>query len=80
LDYSGVGTAAAVEAYGDRPIFLAASQDDPYAADSTVTLENEAVGETKLILYETAGHGINMLVNEPGLPQQIIAWLDAHLE
>lgn len=80
LDYSGVETITAVHSFGPRPILFAASQDDPYAADSAISLENDAAGETGLIIYESAGHGLNMLMNEPGLSQQIIAWLDNNLK
>jgi hypothetical protein len=43
-------------------------------------LEEAATGESRLILYDGAGHGTNMFEAEPDLSQQIIDWLDAYLE
>ena len=80
LNYAGVKTEPALSTYGDRPVLIVASQEDTYAADSSVHLEEAATGESRLILYDGAGHGTNMFEAEPDLSQQIIDWLDAYLD
>ncbi len=80
LNYAGVETEPALSSFGDRPLLIVASQEYTYSADSSVVLEEAAIGESQLILYDGAGHGTNMFEAEPDLSVQIIDWLDAHLE
>jgi pimeloyl-ACP methyl ester carboxylesterase len=80
LDYAGVTTEAAMVAYGDRPVLIVASQEDTYAANSSRSLEEVAIGEARLVKYQNAGHGTHMLASETGLGELIIEWLDAYLE
>lgn len=79
LDYFGVTTDDAIVAYGDRPILIVASNDDPQSAQSSQTLADLA-SDAQLQIYETAGHGIAMLASEPELIQMIIDWLDQHVQ
>ncbi len=79
LDYRGVTTEDAIINYGDRPIFIVASEEDGYAADSSRTLHEAATGEAELQLYNGAGHGTNMFSKEEGLPDLILNWLHQHL-
>ena len=80
LEYRGVITLDALEGFGDRPLFLAASSEDGYAAASTRTLAENASGEVELVLFDSAGHGTQMLTCEPGLPAAVIAWLEQYLK
>lgn len=80
LSYSGVETEAALERYGTRPLLIVASRDDSYAADSSSTLDEQAKGDSELIMYDTAGHGTNMFQNEASLTMQIVDWLDSNLQ
>ncbi len=80
LDYAGVKTEAAMVAYGDRPVLIVASQEDTYSADSSQILKEIAAGEVKLVMYQNAGHGTNMLAGETGTGELIIEWLDTYLE
>ena len=80
LSYAGVETENAMNAYRNRPILIAASQDDAYAANSSTVLEGTAAGESQLIMYQDAGHGTLMLRAEPELAQEITAWLSQYLE
>ena len=79
LSYAGVKTEAAMQSYGERPVLIAASKEDTYAASSSIALEANALGESQLIMYEDAGHGIFMIKAEPELSQLIIEWLDRYL-
>lgn len=80
LDYGGVKTEAAMVEYGDRPVLIAASEDDTYSANSSYNLEENAQGEVRLVVYQDAGHGIHMLAGDTGFGELIIEWLDANLE
>ncbi len=80
LDYAGVTTEDALERFGARPILIFASEEDTYAADSARVLDEAALGDHLLVMYQGAGHGTNMFAREPGLSQQIIDWLAAHLD
>jgi dienelactone hydrolase len=80
LSYAGVETKDAMIAYGERPVFIVASQEDTYAADSSQKLHEVAVGETRLEMYQDAGHGTFMLENETELGGEIIEWLRAFLQ
>jgi pimeloyl-ACP methyl ester carboxylesterase len=79
LDYRGVTTAGAIVEYGDRSVLIIASMEDIYPADSSRQLEQLAKGESRLVMYEGAGHGTNMFGPEPQLADLIIAWLNAHV-
>lgn len=80
LSYAGVETRDAMIAYGDRPVFIIASQEDTYAADSSRKLHEVAEGEARLEMYQDAGHGTFMLENEPELGGEIIEWLGEYLQ
>jgi dienelactone hydrolase len=79
LDYRGVTTEDVIQTYGDRPILIVASQDDLYAAQSSQTLSELALGVAELQLYQGAGHGTNMFRAEPGLISVILDWLNQYL-
>lgn len=79
LSYAGVGTESAMASYGERLVFIVASQEDTYAASSSGELDELALGESQLIMYEGAGHGTFMFRAEPALSQLIIDWLDRYL-
>ncbi|MCP4360530.1 MAG: alpha/beta fold hydrolase [Chloroflexi bacterium] len=80
LDYRGVTTEDHIEEYGSRPIFIAASEEDSYAADSSRTLQELAQGKAELTLYNGAGHGTNMFSSQPELAEAILAWLNTHVQ
>jgi alpha-beta hydrolase superfamily lysophospholipase len=80
LNYAGVEIREPLLTYGERPLLIAASHEDTYAADSSQKLEEIALGENKLVLYQGAGHGIHMFEREPGLSDLIIDWLDSYLK
>ncbi len=79
LDYRGVKTEAAMQQYGDRPVFLAASRTDAYAAQSVATLGEVATGEKKAKIYDDAGHGTQMLGKSSDLSSLIVEWLKSTL-
>ena len=78
LEYRGVTTADQLVVYGDRPLLLVASEDDPYSADSVRALAEVASGAT-VHIFDAAGHGTNMFAAAPELSGLIIGWLDEHV-
>lgn len=80
LSYAGVETSDAMVMYGERPVFIVASQEDNYAASSSEKLHDLAIGESRLEIYQDAGHGTFMLENQPELGREIIDWLQEYLQ
>ena len=80
LNYDGVMTEPEMAGWGDRPVFIVASSEDSYAADSSTTLASLAThNSSTLHLYDGAGHGTAMLRGAPDLTQRILAWLETNL-
>ena len=79
LNYHGVTTVDAMSAYGDRPAYLVASEDDSYSADSVGKLHEIAAG-AELELFEDAGHGTTIFKSEPSFADTLVTWLAAQTE
>ncbi len=79
LDYRGVTTEGPLGNYGVRPILIVASEEDTYAAESSRTLAGLAARESKLEMYNGAGHGTRMINAQPELSDLILNWLDKNL-
>ncbi len=75
LDYRGVKTEEAVKQYGARPLFIAASSEDDYAAQSARKLDSLAQGPHQLLILDNQGHGTQMLGKDNGLEKAILQWL-----
>ncbi len=75
LDYRGVTTDDRLEGYGERPLLIIASASDTYAAQSSQTLHDLALGDGELIVYDGSAHGTNIFAARPELSQTIIDWL-----
>ena len=79
LNYRGVKTAEAVTQYGARPLFIAASSEDDYAAKSARKLDSLAQGPHQLLILENQGHGTQMLGKDNGLEEALQQWLAASM-
>ena len=75
LQYEGVHAENTIATYGDRPLFIAVSRQDPYAARSSIYFDVEARGLHHLEILTRAGHGTQMLTMAPSLSSEIISWL-----
>jgi pimeloyl-ACP methyl ester carboxylesterase len=75
FDYFRVTIEGRIEAYGDRPSFLAASEEDAYSAETVRALAASAQGETELVVFAGAGHGTAMLDSEPDLTDRLIDFM-----
>jgi acetyl esterase/lipase len=79
FEYFRVRIEGLIEDYGARPIFLAASEDDTYSADTVRQLAQAATGPVELALYPSAGHGTDMLVGAPDSADRLEAFLAQYL-
>jgi hypothetical protein len=55
------------------------SEEDTYAANSSRTLAGLAKGESRLEMYNGAGHGTRMFSAQPELSGLILTWLTQFL-
>jgi alpha-beta hydrolase superfamily lysophospholipase len=74
LEYRGLRIEAALRKYGDRPAFLVAGDDDPYAARSVRELQKAGGGTRETLLLSRAGHGTTMLSRDPELTRRLVDW------
>ncbi len=77
LKYSEAEYQIAMNQYGDRPILLAASADDPKWFAVAGKLRKYANGKAKFIQYKTAGHGMGLFAHDPTLKKDILDWLNS---
>jgi pimeloyl-ACP methyl ester carboxylesterase len=73
LDYRGIRSEAAIKAFGDRPVLLLASTNDPYALRSATELAGIA-SRAQIETVEDAGHGTVMLARAPDLVARLVDW------
>ena len=78
--YRGVTTGDAILEFGKRPVLIAASEEDEYAASSCQFLKESAQGDSKLLMSKNMGHGTDMLGKESGLEEEIIKWLGLYMQ
>jgi alpha-beta hydrolase superfamily lysophospholipase len=79
LDYRGLRIEAAVRKYGNKPMLLVSSDDDPYARRSALDLEKTGASRELLSLVG-AGHGTNMLSRSYELPQVLVGFFRRTLQ
>jgi dienelactone hydrolase len=80
LDYYKVRTQDAMQAIGLHPVFIAASRQDSYAAESSEKLAQMAPGSAELHLFEGDAHGADLLTSQPALPGMLVDWLQGCLQ
>jgi len=74
LDYRGLRIEQALRKYGERPVLLVASDDDPYAKRSVRELAKAGPGLRETILLSAAGHGTVMLGRDSDLSRRLVDW------
>jgi alpha-beta hydrolase superfamily lysophospholipase len=79
LDYRGLRIEAAMRKYGERPAFLVASLEDPYATRSARQMTTFGTGVRELRLLSGAGHGTVMLSRQPDLIDLLVDWFERTL-
>jgi len=76
LDYRGVTTEEAVKDLGPgQSLFLAVSEGDQYAYQSTTILSQLISRKKEVKILKGAEHGTNVFLNQPALAEEIIKWL-----
>lgn len=75
----GLQTEEAMITYGERPVLIIASDDDPYSAEAAMTLSELAQGSLALSFYSEAGRGTDMLTQQPDLTSLILGWVRSQL-
>lgn len=79
VEYHLIKTEPAMREYKGA-VFLAASDEDGYAADSVRKLHELCQGESEMKMYSGAGHGANMFAPTKGdLQERILDWVDRTL-
>lgn len=78
MSYKGVIATDAVKRYGNRALYMAASQDDAYGYQSVARLAEFATGPNKIEVFDNAGKGTHMLNREPELEGNVVGWINTH--
>ncbi len=73
---SGLKSGPALEAYGDRPVLIVASEENAYHAKSAAYLEGKAKGQYHIEMLNGAGAGTKMLTRDPNLEGIVMSWLN----
>jgi dienelactone hydrolase len=68
-----------ISSYGQRPLFLAASENDPYSADTVRQLAEEAGSRATLLVFPAAGHGTDMFGATDQLAPALLGFLHTSL-
>ncbi|MBS3060725.1 MAG: alpha/beta fold hydrolase [DPANN group archaeon] len=75
IDYRGVNIGPVAPEYKSAA-FLIAAFDDEYSASTVQTIDNAMKNQdNKIRIFESGGHGTNLLTTQPGVKQEIIDWL-----
>ena len=75
LEYAGIASEDAFRRYGTRPVFIAASPGDAYAAGSVRQLILRRTDPAcRVVSGEGAAHGVNMF--NPVFTQKLLAWMN----
>ncbi len=78
--YRGVECLKAVERYGARPVFLVASEEDEYSADSCEKLKEISEGTpAHLMILEGSAHGTQLIRNNTGFKNFLSDWFKSTL-
>ncbi len=73
LEYHGVKTSDSIKKL-KVPVLIVVSQEDSYAYQSSVELNNKAISKKELKVYNNKGHGTNMF-SGTDLNKVILDWL-----
>lgn len=75
LEIKGLNAAQSV-LYYSNPVFISASQEDPYFAQSAESIFKWAQGPKSIRIYKNIGQGTEMLTYEPSFSKEILAWME----
>jgi alpha-beta hydrolase superfamily lysophospholipase len=73
--YRGIRMGPPLQAYGPRPIFMIAAEDDNYSLVSVKKLEHLASGPKVVKVFPAGGHGTYLLETQPELSAMIVGFI-----
>jgi acetyl esterase/lipase len=79
LDYFRVAIEGLMPLYGERPVFLVASEKDGYSADTVHTLADEALGQAELHVYAGGARGTQIFFTQSELLDELVRFLKGSL-
>ena len=79
MDYRGVEIENPALSYDQRPILLAASEEDTYSADAVKELNSKIFGKKKIVMFKDAGHGTDMFKGTE-LDKELLDWLKENIK
>jgi pimeloyl-ACP methyl ester carboxylesterase len=74
LNYFGnMQTEPAIKKYGERPVYMAAADDDRESAVAVISLipDTETNKAHRMKIYPVGGHGTALLRSQPSVPDEI---------
>ena len=78
VEVDGITTPDAVEAIGDRPVFLVSGDGDPASMEAVITLFPLMSGDGQVRIYDTSACCTFFFLTEDDLADSIIAWLETY--
>jgi alpha-beta hydrolase superfamily lysophospholipase len=79
LNAHGLKLSSAIQGYGERPLFVAAAQDDPTSVKAATWLADQARGPKLLEVYPSGGSGARLLNTVSSLEGVLVTWLNGTL-
>jgi pimeloyl-ACP methyl ester carboxylesterase len=76
-DFQGLQPTGLLSNFGQRPVYLIASADDPYSYTSAQQMA-PLLPAGEAFYYQTAGHGTAMF-GDPDLATRLLGWLSVHI-
>jgi alpha-beta hydrolase superfamily lysophospholipase len=80
LDYFRVAIDGRAEELGDLPLFLAASEQDGYSAETVRTIAAQAPVEPTAAIFDGSAHGTDMFAASPELAEMLVEFLRGALQ
>jgi alpha-beta hydrolase superfamily lysophospholipase len=74
-DYRGVRLDAALRKYGDRPMLLVTSSEDPYALRTVRGMVTDTTTAREQRVSPVAAHGSQLLERDPDVASALVDWL-----
>lgn len=81
LNYREIVTMSFIQSMTrDRHVFLVASEDDPESSAAVDKLAERSLAKTDVRLFQTAGHGTNILGREAVFRKELVRWIMSRLQ
>lgn len=77
LNTQGLETVEAIAQYGNRPVLIMVSRNDPTYEDSAA-LNRLALGDHQIVVFEGSANGLLLFSAQPTLTDTITTWLKTH--